>query len=195
MPQSSDAQDAEDIRRVLSGDPAAFAGLVARHGRRVHDLARRMLRDAHEAEDAAQHAFLNAYRALERFDLARPFRHWLLRITSNLCRNRLAARKVRAKELAATGGEDLPPDPPARPHPERPDAEAERVREAIERLPERYRLPVVLRYVHQLPLQAISEITEIPVATIKTHLHRARSALREMLAGGETPAPGAGTED
>lgn len=196
MPKSRDAQDAEDIRRVLAGDPAAFAGLIARHGRRVHDLARRMLRDRHEAEDVAQHAFLNAYKALERFDLARPFRHWLMRITSNLCRNRIAARKVRAKELAATGGEEHPPEPEdERGYAPLPIATDDRVRRAMEALPERYRLPVILKYVHELPLEAISEITETPVATVKTHLHRGRAALRALLAEPETGSEGGGTEE
>lgn len=182
---------------MLAGDPGAFAGLITRHGRRVHDLARRMLRDTHEAEDVAQQAFLNAYKALERFDRDRPFRHWLLRITSNLCRNRIAARKVRAKQLDPTGGEEHPPDPPDASGPLAPPVVGtdERVRAAIEALPERYRLAVILRYVHELPLDAIAEVTGTPVATVKTHLHRGRAALRERLAPPETGASDAGMEE
>ena len=124
-----------------------------------------MLRDAHEAEDAAQHAFLNAFKALERFDLERPFRHWLLRIASNLCRNRIAARQVRKDLLRPVGGEESAlPEPPA---PRRPldlpadaDLRQGRVREAIEQLPERYRLAVVLFYVHGLAVAEVAEIAE-----------------------------------
>ncbi|MFV1959334.1 MAG: RNA polymerase sigma factor, partial [Planctomycetota bacterium] len=168
--------DAFDVRLAQGGDREAFARLVGRHARRVHDLARRMLRDPHEAEDVAQQAFFNAWRALERFDLQRPFRHWLLRITSNLCRNRLAARG-RRKELRPRGGDEAVPDvedphPPApRSAPGGPGA----VQQAIERLPQRYRLPVILHYVQGLPLQAVAEITERPLATVKTHLHRGRA--------------------
>lgn len=194
MPPHPD--DARDIRRVLAGDPTAFEGLVARHGRRVYDLARRILRDPHEAEDAAQHAFLNAFKALERFDTGRPFRNWILRITTNLCRNRLAARKVRAHELRPTGGEDPLPEPEGAPAttaglgPQDTGA----LEAAIARLPERYRTAVLLRHVHGLPLEDISAITKTPVATVKTHLHRGRSALRELLASGETDAPEPGTK-
>lgn len=194
MPKRRDEEDAEDIRRVLAGDRSAFAGLVARHARRVHDLARRMLRDQQEAEDVAQQAFLNAYKALGRFDLSRPFRHWLLRITSNLSRNRLAARKVRRKELAARGSDEILPTLPARGDAERPEGWTRSVREALEALPERYRLPVVLRYQHDLSLEEISQITDTPVATVKTHLHRGRAALRGLLAAPETEAPDTGTE-
>jgi RNA polymerase sigma-70 factor (ECF subfamily) len=198
MPQAHDAQDAEDIRRVLAGEPEAFAGLVARHGRRVHDLARRMLRDAHEAEDVTQHAFLNAYKALERFDPSRPFRHWLLRIASNLCRNRLAARRSRARGLPPSGGDEPAWDPPEpRRPPPLPGEVADRravLRRALEALPEPYRLVVVLRYVHELPLEAIAEVTGIPTATVKTRLHRGRAALREALAGSGTAEGPDGTE-
>jgi RNA polymerase sigma factor (sigma-70 family) len=198
MSEHRDEEDADDIRRVLAGEGSAYGGLVSRHARRVHDLARRMLRDAHEAEDVTQQAFLNAYKALGRFDLARPFRHWLLRITSNLCRNRLAARKVRQKELAARGKDELLPALPAPPR----DAETEAspawtpsVRAALEALPERYRLPMLLRYQQDCTLGEISEITGIALATIKTHLHRGRAALRAGLTPPETETGTGGTKE
>ena len=205
-------EDAVAIGRVLAGDREAFGLLVARYGRRVHDLARRMLRDAHEAEDAAQQVFLNAYRALPRFDPRRPFRHWLLRIATDACRNRLAARRAgpRVGSLTATdpdgASETLDPadpagDPasegegPAFPSDARLDAE--RVRAAIEDLPDTYRLAVVLRYAQGLSLEEVSEITGEPGATVKTHLHRGRAAQRRRRAGpqeaGATPKSRAGT--
>ena len=193
MTERRDEEDAEDIRRVLAGDQSAFAGLVARHARRVHDLARRMLRDAQEAEDTAQQAFLNAYRALPRFDLGRPFRNWLLRITSNLCRNRLAARKVRRKERAARGTDELLPTLAAPDLETPPEGWSPSVQEALTALPERYRLVVILRYQHGCSLAEISGITDTPLPTVKTHLHRGRAALRRLLSPPETgpgPLPG-----
>src|SRR5262245_27593156 len=154
-----------------------------------------MLRDAAEAEDAVQQAFLNAFRALDRFDPRRPFRHWLLRITSNLCRIRLVARRHRpepsglgAGDRGDTGDDRVLPDPPARSD-TASDADrdsdvardADRVRLALDALPDTYRLAAVLRYVHGLDLAEIAEITDDPVATVKTHLHRARAVLRESL--------------
>ena len=181
MATRHDEEDAEDIRRVLAGDPSAYAGLVARHGRRVHDLARRMLRDAQEAEDIAQHAFLNAYKALDRFDLRRPFRHWLLRITSNLCRNRLAARTVRKKEWGARGSSELLPSIAAGETGADAAPWTPTVRDAIDALPETYRLAIVLRYQHDCSLEEIAAITDTPVATVKTHLFRGRAALARLL--------------
>jgi len=187
--------DSVAVALVLAGDREAFAVLVARYARRVHDLARRMLHDATEAEDVSQHAFLNAYRALARFDPRRPFRHWLLRITSNLCRNRLAERRRRPAPLPLAGegadGEPRTFDPPAPPEPleadDAPAIDAGRVRAALENLPARYRLTAVLRYAHGLSLEDIAEITGEPMATVKTHLHRARATLSRQLT--PTPSP------
>jgi RNA polymerase sigma-70 factor (ECF subfamily) len=201
-------RDAETVARVVGGDRAAFGAVVARYGRRLHDLALRMLRDPHDAEDVAQQAFLNAYRALPRFDGRRPFRHWLLRIASNLCRNRLAERGRRGRPLslsAGDGGDDaratsLEPAAAEAPAGEAYDLrrDAERVREAIGLLPETLRLAVVLRYTQGLSVEDVSEITETPVATVKTHLHRGRAALRRVLSlptgPGETAATDGGTE-
>ncbi len=171
---------------------------MARHGPRVHDLARRLTRDAHLAEDLTQQAFLNAWRALARFDAARPFRHWILRITTNLCRNLHAARQLRPQAPQGPPGDPDaaaldPPDPaPARADPEE-RARPAHVRAAIERLPERYRAPVVLYHLHGLPLEEVGAILDLPVATVKTHLHRGRAALRELLALPETGSGPAGT--
>jgi RNA polymerase sigma-70 factor (ECF subfamily) len=148
-----------------------------------------MLRDPHEAEDVVQQAFWNAWRARERFDPGRPFRHWILRIATNLCRNRWERRR-RRPEVAGAEADD-PPDrspAPADPH------DVARVRAALDRLPEVLRLAAVLRYVHDLPLEAIAEVTAEPMGTVKTHLHRARSLLRDALGeGDETPPPPRGT--
>jgi RNA polymerase sigma-70 factor (ECF subfamily) len=195
-------EDAETIEKVLAGDPEAYGALVARYARRIHDLARRMLRDPHEAEDAAQQVFWNAWRALPEFDPRRPFRHWLLRIATNQCRNRLVARRHRPAAVEVGGEEGVPePAAPAGDEssgfPADDRLESERVRAAIDALPERYRMTVVLRYTQGLSLEAISEITGEPLPTVKTHLHRGREALRRLLIGdeeaGETSRAGGGT--
>ncbi len=190
--------DAAAVAQVLAGDREAFSLLVARYARRVHDLARRMLRDATEAEDVSQHAFLNAFRALPRFDPRRPFRHWLLRITSNLCRNRLVERRRRPVAFGLADGSDgadgshrgdprtIDPAAPARTSDSSESGDTARVRAALESLPEIYRMTAVLRYAHGLSLEEIVEITDEPEATVKTHLHRARAALARLLTEPDT---------
>jgi RNA polymerase sigma-70 factor (ECF subfamily) len=188
--------DITDVRAAREGDPDAFAALVRRHGRRVHDVARRMLRDEGEAEDVTQQAFLNAWRALERFDETRPFRNWILRIATNLCRNRFAARRRRPGERGRGGDDPLPAGGTEPAELPLPPSTRGRLREAVASLPEHYRLAVVLHHVHGLLLEDVSEIAAIPVATVKTHLFRARALLRRMLLEeGETGGPGGGTEE
>lgn len=194
MADSDQERDARDVRRALTGDMRGFEALVARYAQRVHDLARRILRDSHEAEDAAQHAFLRAWQALERFDCARPFRNWLLRITTNLCRNRLQSRRVRRHILRPVGGDDaLPEDAAPAPLAQGRSADVD-LDSAIAALPDHYRLAIVLRYQQGLSLEEISDVTGVAVATVKTHLHRGRQALRLGLEGaGETPGTAKGT--
>ena len=193
MDEAVDPADVRDIETARAGDAEGFRGLVERHGPRVYDLARRLTRDAQLAEDMSQQAFANAWRALSRFDLARPFRHWILRITTNLCRNLHASRSLRREVSGAAGEDDPALDPPAPSAPEAPLAAPAHVRAAIEALPERYRLAVVLHHLHGLSLEAIAEIADQPVATIKTHLFRGRQALRALLFPPETSGPPGGT--
>src|SRR5436190_281439 len=97
--EHADREDAELIRRTLAGDQAAFEGLVGRHHGDLLRTLRRITRRVEDAEDAAQEAFLRAYRALDRFDLARPFRPWLWTIGIRLALQGLARKEQRNVSL------------------------------------------------------------------------------------------------
>ena len=81
--------DQDLVRQVLAGDQQAFAQLVEEYQRPVYNLTYRMLGNAGEAEDAAQEAFLRAYQHLDRYDIDRSFKTWLLSIASNYCIDRI----------------------------------------------------------------------------------------------------------
>jgi RNA polymerase sigma-70 factor (ECF subfamily) len=203
--EAPDARDQHDLAAIRAGERERFRGLVERHGPRVYDLARRLTRDAHLAEDVTQQAFQRAWEALARFDASRPFRHWILRITTNLCRNLHARRTHRRERPGGPGGTGDPQDEPVfdPPDPRGPTAQAgagddpalpaQDVRAAIDRLAERYRAPVVLHHLHGLPLEVVAEILDLPLATLKTHLFRGRQALKTLLLGPETTPPPTGT--
>ena len=177
--------------RAQRGDQDAFAALVTRHQRFVYNLAYRMLRDAQEAEDLAQEAFLRAWRGMPRFRGAgkaggAQFTTWLYRIVTNLCYNRLPGLR---RQLVQADAELLervvaPAENAPRALVEAGERRA-RVLAAIEALPDKYRLIVTLYYLQEQSYQEISETLGLPLGTVKTHLYRARGRLKGLLAEGQ----------
>ncbi|MCU0620466.1 MAG: sigma-70 family RNA polymerase sigma factor [Gemmatimonadales bacterium] len=172
--------DAALARRAAAGDAAAFGELVSRLGPAVRRVARVILDDPDDADDAAQEGFLAAWRALDRFDPARPFEPWLMRIVVNAARDLRRRRGVRATVTIAP---ELPSDGP------RPDQAAgdallrDRLRSALARLPERQRLAVTLFDAEGWSHAEIAELVELPEGTVRSDLHQARRALRTALGG------------
>lgn len=172
--------DQEIVQACLAGDRDAFATIVERYGSRVYNLALRIVRDADAASDCAQEAFVRAYRALHRYDPSLPFGPWIFRIATNASLN--YAERWHAHEHPV-------PDLPDRPEPEELSPEATAVRReqlsevlaAMEALPARYRAALTLRHVHELSYQEVADALDIPIGTVKTHLFRARAALRAEL--------------
>ncbi len=174
--------------RLADGDPSAPRDLVERHYLELHRYAFAMLRDEEGARDAAQDAFERALEALGRYPEERVrsmmLRAWLYRITLNVVRNRVRrAREVTVGDMAV-----LPLDT-------RTDASIEDrldVLAALERLPERQRTAVTLRYLQDLPYLEISAATGWPQNTAKTLVRRGLERLRRLM---HTDDQGAGDRD
>jgi len=189
VPLSSEARLA---RSAAQGHREAFGRLVEEHKRAVYGLCLRILSDPEEARDAAQEAFARAYAALDAFDLSQPFAPWVLRIARNHCldllRRRIPARARVELDADPEGGPgfDLP-DPTA----ERGDERLEQAQtrealgDAVAALPPNYREVVHLFHVEQLSYKEIAETMGVPMGTVMTWLHRARSKLRQSLEGKE----------
>lgn len=173
--------DFELIDRFLQGDGTAFDELVGKRQREVYNLAYRMTRNAEDARDVSQEAFLQVYRNLSRFDRRSSLSTWLYRIVVNLCLNHLS-RGSRA--LYATV--DQHPDPVdlsegslARLE-EREQIDA--LARAIETLPPQQRASLTLRVHHHLAHREIADILGVSEATAKVHYFHAVQALRRKLA-------------
>ena len=182
--------DAEILGRCLAGDERAYRELVQRYERQVFTLARRMLGSAEDAEDLTQETFVRMFRALERYDPARPFAAWLYTIASRLCIDHLRRRRVRPIAALPRDADDDRPfeveDTALRPDEQVAHAEEEdRVRGLIDSLPPHYRLVVLLRHQQDLSYDEIAEALHLPLGTVKARIHRARALLKERLAGGE----------
>ena len=178
----------ERIQQVRDGDQRAFEDIVEFYKDKVFQLCYRMLGDRYEAEDVAQEAFLRAYVNIHTFQMNRKFSTWLYRIATNLCIDRIRKEKpdfYLDAAVAGTEGLDMYSQIPSAeklPEEELENLELkERVQLEIQKLPEKYRAAIVLKYVDELSLKEISEILHLPIGTVKTRIHRGRDALRKSM--------------
>jgi RNA polymerase sigma-70 factor, ECF subfamily len=165
----------ELVLSAQRGSHEAFAELVRAHQRRAYAVARAIVLDHDDAEDAVQDGFLHAYRALARFRPGEPFGAWLHRIVANAALDLQRRRKVRNAAVL--------PETIALPFrdPGESDELRRRLSTALQRLPERQRAVIVLHDVEGFRHAEIGEMLGIPEGTARSDLHHARAALRRIL--------------
>jgi RNA polymerase sigma-70 factor (ECF subfamily) len=174
------------VDRVLAGDREAFRALVEREGPGVVRACHRVLADLHEAEDAAQEAFVTAYGALATWRRDGTFGAWLTRIAVRIALRRAQKRKPVAWIEPGDPGTGIVADLAGGIDPAAAMLRAERdgdVRRALAGLDEPYRETVSLRFFGELSLAEIAVETGRPIGTVKTHLHRGLLRLRSSLEG------------
>lgn len=172
------------VQRARAGDVRSFERLYRRHIGTVYGLCLRLTRDPAGAEDCAQEAFLNAWRALERFETRSSFATWLHRIAVNvvLSRRRKAATQPELPALAAEAGEE-PIEPPGEWVLDTP-VEVQEIEAAIRCLPEGARDALVLCGIHGYSHAEAGRMLGLAEGTCKAQLHRARALLRARLESG-----------
>lgn len=181
-------EDAELVELAKDGDVRAYGELVSRYREVAFRTAYLIVRNAADAEDAAQDGFVKAYYALDRFRTREPFRPWILRIVANEARNRRrsAGRRERLalRLVERRGPGDAAPSPDAA-------AIAGESRAALlatlETLPERDRLVIALRYLLDLSEAETASALGLRPGTVKSRLSRALSRLRSALPEGFAP--------
>jgi RNA polymerase sigma-70 factor (ECF subfamily) len=167
-------EESELIGRAQSGDRDAFRLLVERHSEVAGRTARVLLADRADAEDAAQEAWLDAWRGLRGFDKARPFRPWLLAIVANRCR-----MKWRRYQPVTTPYNDEIDEELV--SPTSADTYDEELDRAIRTLDANHRQILALRFYADLQLDEIAELIDVPIGTVKSRLHRSLANLRTSL--------------
>lgn len=184
------ADELELLVGLRARQESAFTRFESLYAGQVYAVARRMLRDDADAQDASQEAFLGAYKSLESFDGRSRLSTWLTRIVINKClmklRSRRRSREVAIETLLPTFKEDGHPTRwTSHWREEREEDDHERrvalVRRLIDELPEHYRVVLVLRDVQGLSTEETAEALDDTVNAVKVRLHRARQALRTML--------------
>jgi RNA polymerase sigma-70 factor, ECF subfamily len=183
--------DHELIEATRGGDEAAFAEIVARYRNQITNYLYRFLNDYEEAVDLAQETFVRVYFALDRYHTQYAFSTYIYRIATNLAISEMRKRKRRRLmslttffqgDGDGTGTELQAPD--TRPLQDTKMADDERDRmisRAIAALPEKYRVPVVLRDIQGRTYEEIAEIMELGLGTTKSRISRGRALLKEKL--------------
>jgi RNA polymerase sigma-70 factor, ECF subfamily len=181
--------DAELVERTLAGFEDGFRTLVDRYQRSVYNLLVRMLRNPALADDLAQETFLKAFSHLRSFDPRFKFSNWVLRIAHNTAIDAMRRRDPHEVSIDGPTAPELgriderlvdPGSDDAVRRIEQQDL-ARALDAALARLRAEYRQAVVLRYQEGLSYEEIADITGVPVGTVKSNLHRARSEMAAFL--------------
>ena len=183
-----ETSDAELVARALAGSESAYGELVRRYERPLFSLIVRLVRDAAQAEDLAQDVFVKAIRALQSYDPARKFSSWLFKIAHNTTIDHLRRRGLDTEPLESGEDDELGPlRSIADTSIAGPADELERrelggaLDQAVGALRPEYREVMLLRFRENMAYEEIAEITGLPLGTVKTHIHRARKEMAEIL--------------
>ncbi len=192
-PAATPLLDEQDLlTRARQHDPAAIRSIVRANNRRLFRVARSILKDDWEAEDAVQEAYVRVFKHLADFEGKSKLNTWLTRIVVNEALGRLRRRRPTADladlETGAAQGEhgQVVPFPLAaqQPDPERAMAQHEihsMLEKAIDALPDAFRIVLVARVIEEMSVEETAELYGLKPETVKTRLHRARALLREDL--------------
>jgi RNA polymerase sigma-70 factor, ECF subfamily len=180
--------DEELVARSQTGDRTAFEELVARHQQKAYRLAFDFARDREDAKDLSQEAFLKAYTNIRHFDGKSSFYTWFYRIVVNVCLDYKRRQQRRAaQEFSETMEHEVEAGLQAA-HSVTPDEQviagqiARKIGAALEALPPKQRTVFILRNNQGMSIREIAEIMQAAEGTVKVHLHRAVTALRQSLA-------------
>jgi len=166
--------DPELVTLCLAGQREAFAELVDRHQDAVFNLAYRMTNNHQDAADLAQEAFIRAFQKLYSYKPEYPFKNWVLGICANQTRNRFRSEARRRAVEARLVQETVT-------GPESPDPRHALLEQALQRLPEQARVPLVLKYMDGFSLEEIAQTLRLGLSAVKMRLARGREELLRLV--------------
>ena len=178
--------DEELISRFQNGDEQAYIALVNRYKDKLINFVYRLVNDRDQAEDIIQDTMLKLYTHKHYYRNIAKFSTWIYTIAGNFAKTELRKKKTRkVTNNSQLGYEDRDYDPPSNePSPQmlvEDDFINTKIHDAIDNLPEHFRIVTVLRDIEKLPYEEISSIVEIPLGTVKSRINRARLQLQKDL--------------
>lgn len=168
------------ISRARGGDREAFGALVEQYRDNVYRLAYRMCGNAYDADEAAQEAFVAAWRALPNFRGDAKFSTWLYRLTTNAAID-VMRREKRHQTVGDGEMMELADDADSPQETVERTEQQEAVQKALSTLSEEYREVLLLRYMEELDYAEIAEVLQLPSGTVKSRINRAKAALKTAL--------------
>jgi len=178
--RESNCDDTALVKQFAQGDNNAFETIIENHRHDVASLANRLLGWPGDVDDICQEVFLAAYLGLKKFRHQSSIKTWLFKITINKCRTHRRRRMLQLKFFTKTVRQDNDPsDVPKLAADD--DHQSSRIRKAVRSIPGKYREPVILKYLNQMPSDRICEILGITKNTLHVRLNRARNMLKEQL--------------
>lgn len=178
MPEKTEATL---IEQVLKGKRECFRPLVETYQKKVFLLAHGMLGHGPEAQDLAQEAFLLAFQKLRELDDPNKFGPWLFGITRNLCYNSIRSRKIQSEPFDESLPQHTANVVALKPKSSDGGELAQDMLKRLERLPEKYRTPLRLKYMEDYSYQEIAELLDWPVDLVRSRLFEGRRILRERM--------------
>jgi RNA polymerase sigma-70 factor (ECF subfamily) len=183
-----DLKDEELIARLQNGQRKAFDEIVARYKGRLFSFLLRMVKEPTEAEDLTQETLIRVYIHADKYREIARFSTWVFTIATNLVRNKMRRRARRPRHLTLNPTPDEeeipidPPDPEADPSRQVERAELGRLIDlATSKIPEKYRIPFLLREMDQLTYEEIQQVTGLKLGTVRSRINRARNRFRQLI--------------
>lgn len=171
--------DYEVIQKCLSGRQEYFEELVTRYKKLIFSVVYNMINDKEEVSDISQEVFIRIYKALDRYNPEYKFSTWAVRIATNLCLDIHRKKKVDSTPIEEIEDFSDGVDTPEASYLQK--ERSEKIRKAIQALPEKYRIPIILFHQNGLSYEEMMKVTGEPMTIIKNRLYRARLMLREAL--------------
>ncbi len=171
--------DYDLIQKCLAGQQEYFEELVTRYKKLIFSVVYNMINDKEEISDISQEVFIRIYKALDRYNPEYKFSTWAVRIATNLCLDIHRKKKINSAPIEEIEDFSDGVDTPEASYLQK--ERSEKIRRAIQSLPEKYRTPIILFHQNGLSYEEMTKVLGEPMTIIKNRLYRARLMLREAL--------------
>ena len=171
--------DIDIVKRCLDGEKEAFSELVTRYKRLIYNVIFNMINNKEEVSDIAQEVFIRIYRALDKYDPQYKFSTWSVKIATNYCLDVIRKKKLDTMPIDDALGVSSDIDTPEASYLKK--EQSDRVNYELSKLPEKYRVPLILYHKNGLSYEEMTQVLNEPMTIIKNRLFRARQMLKEKL--------------